>query len=186
VRKPRGACFSSTLASRSKMNDRSPTAALLLGLLITLVAVVAYSWYITQQMTRLRTVEREFAGRNRKDSLQLLRAYNDLNSLALAMRDMLDGNEPYPLTAWSAQFQRTHNDLDDALRLEDEFAVAHRTPEQREYLANSLAQFWDAVDRTFSFALAGKERKARTQVPSALPRVQQARTTAAPPLRVRH
>jgi len=160
------------------MNDRSPTAALLLGLLITLAAVVAYSWYITQQMTRLRTVERDFAGRNRKDSLQLLRAYNDLNSLALAMRDMLDGNEPYPLTAWSAQFQRTHNDLDDALRLEDEFAVAHRTPEQREYLANSLAQFWDAVDRTFSLALAGKESEARTQIRLSLQARQQALSTA--------
>ena len=32
------------------------------------------------------------------------------------MRDMLDSDEPYPLTAWSAQFQRIRTDLDDALR----------------------------------------------------------------------
>ena len=37
---------------------------------------------------------------------------NDLNSLGLAMRDMLDNDEPYPLTAWSAQFQRIRTDLD--------------------------------------------------------------------------
>ena len=44
--------------------------------------------------------------RNRKDSLQLLRIQNDLNLLAVAMRDMIGNDEPYPLTAWSAQFQR--------------------------------------------------------------------------------
>ena len=32
------------------------------------------------------------------------------------MRDMLDGDEPYPLTAWSAQFDRIRTDLDDALQ----------------------------------------------------------------------
>jgi hypothetical protein len=41
-----------------------------------------------------------------------------LNLLALAMRDMLDADEPYPLAAWSAQFERIHGDLDDALRRE--------------------------------------------------------------------
>jgi hypothetical protein len=34
--------------------------------------------------------------RNRKDSLQLLRVQNDLNSIGLAMRDMLEASEPYP------------------------------------------------------------------------------------------
>jgi len=37
--------------------------------------------------------------RNRKDSLQLLRVQNDLNSIALAMRNMLNTTKPYPLTA---------------------------------------------------------------------------------------
>jgi hypothetical protein len=87
---------------------------LFLGLIITLAAVVAYSWYITVQISGLRALQNDLAGRNRKDSLQLLRIQNDLNSLALAMRDMLDNDEPYPLTAWSAQFQRIRADLDDA------------------------------------------------------------------------
>ena len=34
------------------------------------------------------------------------------------MRDMLDSDEPYPLTAWTAQFQRIRTDLDTALRSE--------------------------------------------------------------------
>ena len=86
--------------------SRSPTPALLLGLIVTLAAVVGVSWYVTRQISGLRALQTDLADRNRTDSLQLLRIQNDLNSLALAMRDMLDGGEPYPLTAWSAQFAR--------------------------------------------------------------------------------
>ena len=86
-----------------------------MGLIITLAAVVAYSGYITRQISGLRELQNNLVDRNRKDSLQLLRIQNDLNTLALAMRDMLDNNEPYPLTAWTAQFQRVRADLNDAL-----------------------------------------------------------------------
>ncbi|MGB6823302.1 MAG: hypothetical protein WBE21_14590, partial [Candidatus Acidiferrales bacterium] len=103
---------------------RSPTFALFLGLIITLVAVVAYSAYITRQISGLRTLQNNLADRYRKDSLQLLRIQNDLNSLGLAMRDMLANDEPYPLTAWSAQFQQIHTDLSDALQREQQLAVA--------------------------------------------------------------
>ena len=61
-----------------------------MGLIITLAAVVAYSGYITRQISGLRELQNNLVDRNRKDSLQLLRIQNDLNSLALAMRDMLD------------------------------------------------------------------------------------------------
>ena len=104
--------------SRPSAPERSPTLGLLLGLLITLSAVVAYSAYITWQVTGLRKLQTELVDRNRKDSLQLLRIQNDLNLLAVAMRDMVSSDEPYPLTAWSAQFQRIRTDLDDAMRLE--------------------------------------------------------------------
>jgi signal transduction histidine kinase len=102
-----------------------------LGLIITLAAVVAYSGYITRQISGLRELQNNLVDRNRKDSLQLLRIQNDLNLLALAMRDMLDNDEPYPLTAWSAQFQRVRTDLDDALRREQQVALA-RAPNQAE------------------------------------------------------
>jgi len=133
-------------------------------LVITLAAVVAYSWYITRQISGLREMQNTLVARNRKDSLQLLRIQNDLNSLALAMRDMLDSGEPYPLTAWTAQFQRIREDLDDALRLEEQVSAAGRTPEQRQYLGNSMAQFWDAVERNFVLAQNGKEKEAREQI----------------------
>jgi signal transduction histidine kinase len=143
---------------------RSPTAGLFLGLIVTLAAVVAYSWYTTQQISGLRALQNNLLDRNRRDSLQLLRIQNDLNSLGLGMRDMLDNTEPYPLTAWTAQFERIRSDLGNALKVEDELAPTHRTPEQRQYLASSLGQFWDAVDRTFALARDGKDEEARAQI----------------------
>src|SRR6516165_7936426 len=112
--------------------NRSPTLGLILGLVITLAAVVAYSWYISRQIASLRALQNNLLDRDRRDSLQLLRIQNDLNSLAVAMRDMLDNDEPYPLAAWSSQFQRIRADLDDALRKEEQLAVADRTPDQSE------------------------------------------------------
>jgi signal transduction histidine kinase len=162
----------------SPQPDRSPTVGLLLGLLITLSAVVAYSAYITWQVSGLRKLQAELVDRNRKDSLQLLRIQNDLNSLAVAMRDMVSGDEPYPLTAWSAQFQRIRTDLDDAIRLEAGFAAAGRTPEQSAFLTSSFSQFWDASDRVFALARDGKEKDAREQIQLSLQERQAALSTA--------
>jgi signal transduction histidine kinase len=149
---------------RDPAAQRSPTLGLFLGLIITLMAVVAYSWYITRQISGLREMQNNLVARNRKDSLQLLRIQNDLNLIALAMRDMLDNEEHYPLVAWTAQFQRIREDLDDALRQEEQVASASRTPEQRQYLGNSMAQFWNAVERNFALAQSGKEQEAREQI----------------------
>jgi signal transduction histidine kinase len=163
---------------RSDRPERSPTLGLLLGLLITLSAVVAYSAYITWHVTGLRKLQTELVDRNRKDSLQLLRIQNDLNLLAVALRDMVSGDEPYPLTAWSAQFQRIRNDLDDAIRLEAGLAATSRTPEQSAFLTNSFNQFWDAVDRVFALAHDGKEKEAREQIQLSLQERQAALSTA--------
>ena len=142
-------------AQTNLSSHRSPTTGLLFGLIITLAAVLAYASYITVQLSGLRRLQSGMVDRNRKDSLQLLRIQNDLNSIALAMRDMLDAAEPYPLTAWSAQFDRIHEDLDAGLQLEEKFAGANRTPEQRLYLNQSLAQFWDAPRAVLSAPLQG-------------------------------
>jgi signal transduction histidine kinase len=157
---------------------RSPTSGLFLGLIITLAAVVAYSGYISRQISGLRELQNNLVDRNRKDSLQLLRIQNDLNSLALAMRDMLDNDEPYPLTAWSAQFDRVRTDLNDALRHERQVAPVNRTPEQEQYLENSVAQFWDAADRTFALARAENQSEAKTQIQISLRARQEALSTA--------
>lgn len=143
---------------------RSATAGLLLALAITLAAVVAYSWYVTRQISGLRELQTSITERNRKDSLQLLRIQNNLNEIGLGMRDMLDNVEPYPLTAFQGQFQRMRTDLDDAIRREQELSVANRTPEQRQYLESSVAQFWNAVDRVFDLARNGREDEARVQI----------------------
>src|SRR5581483_3234343 len=145
-------------------SHKSPAPALFLGLAITVAAIVAYSAYVTKRISGLRQLQNTLVDRNRKDSLQLLRIQNDLNSLALAMRDMLDHDEPYPLTAWSAQFQRIRADLEDALRREQEVAVVDRTPEQREYLSRSIAQFWDATERMFQVAQRENDGAAKTQI----------------------
>jgi signal transduction histidine kinase len=162
----------------SAKSQRSPSAGLLLGLLLTLAAVVAYSSYIIVQIKGLRQLQTDLADRSRKDSLQLLRVQDDLNSLGLAMRDMLDADEPYPLTAWSAQFQRIRTDLDDALRREEQVAPVQRTPEQRAYLRAALTQFWDAADRTFALAGSGKEKEARSEIRISLQARQAALSTA--------
>jgi len=81
---------------------------------------------------------------------------------------MVSSDEPYPLTAWAAQFQRIRTDLDDAIRLEAGFAAASRTPEQSAFLTSSFTQFWDAVDRVFALARDGKEKEARAQIQLAL------------------
>src|SRR5215469_15680135 len=163
---------------RAFATARSATAGLLVGLAITLGAVVVYSWYVTRQISGLRELQTSITERNRKDSLQLLRIQNDLNEIALGMRDMLDNDEPYPLTAFQAQFQRMRDDLDDAIRREQELAVASRTQEQRQYLENSVAQFWSAMGRIFDLARQGKENEARVQIRLSLQARQAALSTA--------
>ena len=164
--------------SDSAARHRSPTPALLVGLIITLATVVGYSWYISGQISRLRALQTDLTDRNRRDSLQLLRIQNDLNQLGLAMRDMLDADQPYPLTAWSAQFERIRDDLTDALLQQERVAATRRTPEQTRALTSALSQFWDAVDRMFAVAQAGRDAEARAQVRVSLQARQAALNTA--------
>jgi len=155
-----------------------PARGLYLGLVVTILAVLLYAGYITVQFARVRQLQSEMVDRNRKDSLQLLRIQNDLNSLGLAMRDMLDTGEPYPLTAWRAQFDRTRSDLDDAMQHEAPLAEATPTSEQRKYLMQALQQFWDASDRMFAAAEGAAEKAAREQIRDTLQPRQAALTSA--------
>jgi signal transduction histidine kinase len=149
-------------------SGRSPTTPLYIGLIITLLAVVGYSLYVTRRIAGLRELQHNLIDRNRKDSLQLLRIQNELNSIGMSMRDMLDvdpedSGPRYPLTTWQPQFQRMREDLQDAFALEREFSPT-RTPDQQQYLESSMAQFWDAMDRVFATARGGKEKEAREQI----------------------
>src|SRR5450759_4811126 len=128
---------------------RSPTVRLLAGLAITLSAVALYSGYMVMQLRGLERLQGGIIDRNRTDSLLLLRIQNNLNALGLAMRDMLDASEPYPLTAWQPQFRRLRTDLEDAMGREAKFSPADRTNDQSRFLASSMTQFWEALDRIF-------------------------------------
>ena len=130
----------------------SPTSRLLIGLAVTLAAVAVFSLYALSQIAGLRDLQTRTVDRNRKDSLQLLRIQNNLHTLGLAMRDMLDSTEPYPLDAWKGQFSRIRLDLEDALRAELQFSPAARDPGRQQYVAHSMAQFWTSVDQLFSLA----------------------------------
>ena len=96
------------------------------------------------------------------------------------MRDMLDADEPYPLTAWSTQFDRIRLDLDDALRARagSRWCPAG-TPEQRSIWPTSVAQFWDAAE---SHLRPGREpdrrHEARAQIRLSLQARQAALSTA--------
>jgi len=155
-----------------------PARGLYLGLVVTILAVLLYAGYITVQFAGLRKLQSEMVDRNRKDSLQLLRIQNDLNSLGLAMRDMLDASEPYPVAAWNAQFDRIRTDLDDAMKHEEPLAQAAPTSEQRHYLSQALNQFWDSTNRMFALAGEGKEDGAREQIRDTLQPRQAALTSA--------
>jgi signal transduction histidine kinase len=156
---------------------RSPTIRLLAGLAVTLSAVAVYSGYTIVQMRKLSQLQGEIIDRNRRDSLLLLRIQNDLNGLGLAMRDMLDNTEPYPLTAWRSQFRRIHEDLGDALARERNFSAGSRTPDQQHYLTSQFTQFWDALDRIFTLAETD-QREARTRIRLSLQARQEALSTA--------
>jgi signal transduction histidine kinase len=150
--------------NKSAVKTEHPASLRLLpGLLVTVAAVAVFSLYTIAQLRGLTRLQNEIIDRNRTDSLLLLRIQNNLNALGTAMRDMVDSSEPYPLTAWRSQFQRIRADLEDAVVREASVAPANRTEDQTRYLAASLMQFWNALDRVFLLAGAN-ETEAKTQI----------------------
>lgn len=147
----------------------------MMGLAVTLAAVAVFSAYALRQIAGLRELQTRTVDRNRKDSLQLLRIQNDLNSLGLLMRDMLDGYEPYPLEAWRGPFERIRVDLEDALRMEAQLAPAARSADKQQYVSNKMAQFWTSVEQLFAIA-RDDARKARTFIRTSLQAQQSALT----------
>jgi signal transduction histidine kinase len=162
----------------SRSAARSPTARLLAGLAVILSATAVYSGYAIAQLHELEGLQTRIIDSNRADSLLLLRIQNNLNSLGLAMRDMLEGSEPYPLTAWQSQFRRIRNDLGDALARGPRNSAIDNSSAQRDHIAASLDQFWDALDRIFALARTGNESEARTLIRLSLQARQEALTTA--------
>ncbi len=161
---------------RSTRRQPSPTPGLVIGLVLTLAAVAGYSVYLSRQVAGLEVLQRDLVDRTRRDSLALLRIQNNLNQLGLAMRDMLEGHQPYPLSAWRAQFDRIRTDLDDALARSNEGRATMGS--EREHLTFLLTDLWAAADRTFALSEAGAEAEARAQVELSLTARQASASTA--------
>lgn len=155
---------------------RTPTFRLLAGLAVTLSAVAVYSVYTVWQLRTLERLQTSTIDRNRVDSLLLLRIQNDLNSVALTLRDMLDHTEPYPLTAWRAPLARIRADLADALEREARYSSGGASG-NAAYLSSSVSQFWDALERVFSLAESGETQKAADTIRLSLQARQQALAT---------
>ena len=131
------------------------------GLAVTLGIVAAFCFYTLYQIAGLQRMQNETIERDRKDSLQLLRIQNDLSAMGLAMRDMVTGDEPYPLYAWLAQFERIHKDMDDAMRLDRELSPLENGVGRQEPFERGLAQFWMSTGKMFQLARDGEENRAK-------------------------
>jgi signal transduction histidine kinase len=141
---------------------RSPSRTLAIGVVLALGTIAAVGAYTFAEVRRLRDEQTAISERNRKDSLQLLRIQNDLASLAVLMRDMADGVEPYPLKGWQPAFDRIRRDLQEATALEQTLAPAAREPAQQARLRNAIDAYWTDVDRMF--VLGGTDEPAARKV----------------------
>lgn len=155
---------------------KSPTVRLVAGLLFTILVISAYAAFTLRSVNRMREMQAGIVDRNRLASLQLIRIQNDLNSLALAMRDMLDNPDHYPLSAWRAPLDRARQNLDDAITREAALAEGRRTAQQTLFLTSSFADFWRTCDNLFTLAASGEEDKAREIVRNTLQPRQEALT----------
>src|SRR5664279_1688635 len=73
---------------------------------------------------------------------------------------------------------RLRTDLEDALAREAQSSPLGGDADQRKYLSDSLAQYWDALGRIFTLAESGQEAEARKQIRLSLQARQQAISTA--------
>jgi signal transduction histidine kinase len=160
------------LKTPARLHLLSPTAPLLLGLIVTLAAVVGYSWYVSRQISGLQRLQADLTDRNRMASLQLLRIQGDLNRLALAMRDMLAEDDRTSIASWQGQFDRIRVDLDDALRREAQVSVVGRSDKETQALHLAVSQVWDTAGSAFELARAGRHDEARAHIEARLqPRI---------------
>ncbi|HEV3486198.1 MAG TPA: sensor histidine kinase [Vicinamibacterales bacterium] len=140
-----------------------------MGLALAVCTIAAIGVYTYTEILELRDEQTAISDRNRKDSLQLLRIQNNLASLAVLMRDMADGTEPYPLQGWRPAFERVRRDLAEATRLEQELAPAVREPAQQGRLVETVGAYWAEVDRMFAVSRTDEDEARRLIRTSLIP-----------------
>jgi signal transduction histidine kinase len=128
---------------------RSPTPRLVAGLGFTLAVMGAFAAYTLYSVGRMRQVQSDVVERNRRAALQLIRIQSDLNSLALALRDVAENNEQYPVSAWRAPLARIRANLQDAIDKEQALTL-NQNPGQAAFLKNTFADFWQATEALYA------------------------------------
>ena len=147
----------------------SPSVRLLVGLCVVLSIFIVFAVYTIHEIRWLEDYQVNVVQKNRKASLELLRLQNDAYLLAISLRDMTAARARYPIHEWRPEFVRIRRDMDDAARLEDEFAVS--TPassDKRSQLRRALHDFWRSADSVFTLAERGHEAKARALIQTEL------------------
>jgi signal transduction histidine kinase len=140
----------------------SPSARLWVGLCVVLSIFLVFAVYTIHEIRWLEDYQVNVVQKNRKASLELLRLQNDAYLLAISLRDMTLRPARYPIHEWQPEFSRIRRDMNDAARLEGQFAVS--TPasrDKRTQLGSVLQDFWGSADSAFTLARRGDETKAR-------------------------
>jgi signal transduction histidine kinase len=140
----------------------SPSVRLGVGLCITLAIFLVFAFYTIREIRWLEDFQANVVQKNRKASLQLLRLQDDVFQLAVSLRDMTLPESRYPIYYWKGEFTRLHQDANEALALEGQYAVA--TPAgnvMRRQLRDLLDDFWQSSDVVFTLADQGHEATAR-------------------------
>ena len=150
------------------MSPRRPTPLQLVGLGVTFAAVSLFSWYALDRIRFLERLQTETLDRGRRDSLQLVRIQNDLQTLDQTLREMAAGGGEYGLVAYRAPLRRLQGDLDNALDQEARLAPASRTAEQQSILKATADRFWSELSALLGVAEGGREREARALIPTRL------------------
>ncbi|MBV8550559.1 MAG: sensor histidine kinase [Acidobacteriaceae bacterium] len=147
---------------------KSPTARLLLGLLITLVAIAAFSSYSLYEINSLRKLQTNIIDIDRHDSLLLIRIQNDVSTIGLRLRDMAQSPVTPSITRYRNDFSALEEDLMAALAQETELHPTSRSAKQQAELLSGIKTFWRTADRVFEIARRGDEKEARDVLTSEL------------------
>ena len=145
--------------TRSGSTQR-PVLWLVVAVLLAATTVIAMSVYARREVRRLRDEQVTLTERHRLDTLQLIRIDNNVATIADTLRDMTDRSEPYPLSAWQQAFERLRVDLEQALARERQLAPVARPEVQARQLDQAVRRMWEALDRGFGAARAGRDDEA--------------------------
>jgi signal transduction histidine kinase len=149
----------------------SPSTRLWVGLCITLGIFVVFTLYAIKEMRWLEDFQTNVVQRNRKASLQLLRLQNDAFHLAGSLRDMTIPEGRYPIPYYRTEFTRLRKDMEQALALEQQYAVSSPAADaKRTQLRSVLADVWLTADEAFTLAEQGHEASARYMIQAYLGR----------------